>query len=123
MFEPTRLRVGVVAEETTKFVSLSRNSLDPLAPATSGKVVIHTIRGLRPRRNECQGFWLALVMNRDSRGSHPSVERRRRRLLVVIRTERLLFHGVEAIGERLEKLPVLCGKAVGKLRNLHLALR
>ena len=30
---------------------------------------------------------------------------------------------VEAIGESLEELPVLCGKAVGKLRNLHLALR
>src|SRR5271166_3679789 len=37
-----------------------------------------------------------LVMNRD-RGSHHSVEMRRRLLLVVIRTERLLFHGVEAI--------------------------
>ena len=30
---------------------------------------------------------------------------------------------LEAIGECLEKLPVLCGKAVGKLCNLHLALR
>ncbi len=34
VFAPTRLRVGVVAEETNKFVSLSLNSLDPLAPAT-----------------------------------------------------------------------------------------
>jgi hypothetical protein len=34
VFAPTRLRVGVVAEETSKFVSLSLNSLAPLAPAT-----------------------------------------------------------------------------------------
>ena len=34
VFAPTRLRVGVVAEETNKFVRLSLNSLDPLAPAT-----------------------------------------------------------------------------------------
>ena len=34
MFAPTRLRVGVVAEETNKFVSLRLNSLDPLPPAT-----------------------------------------------------------------------------------------
>src|SRR5208282_750402 len=61
------------------------------------------------------------LMNRDSRGSRPSVERRRRWLLVTIWTERLLFHDVEAIRERLEELPVLRGKAVGKLRNLHLA--
>src|SRR5208283_441957 len=57
------------------------------------------------------------------RRSHPSVERRRRRLLVVVRTERLLFHGVEAIRERLEELTVLRGEAVGKLRDLRLALQ
>ena len=34
MFAPTRLRVGVVAEETNKFVGLSLNSLAPLPPAT-----------------------------------------------------------------------------------------
>jgi hypothetical protein len=34
MFAPTRLRVGVVAEEANKFVSLSLNSLDPLTSAT-----------------------------------------------------------------------------------------
>ena len=65
----------------------------------------------------------SLVMHRASRGSRPSVERRRRRLLVVVRTERLLLHGVEAVRERLEELSVLCGRAVSKLRNLHLALR
>ena len=61
------------------------------------------------------GPWTALV-----RRSHPSVERRPRRLLVVVRTERLLLHGVEANRERLEELPVLCGKAVSKLpANQH----
>src|SRR5277367_6158860 len=34
VFAPTRLRVGVVAEETNKLASLSLNSLAPLAPAT-----------------------------------------------------------------------------------------
>ena len=34
MFAPTRLRVGVGAEETNKFVSLKLNSLAPRAPAT-----------------------------------------------------------------------------------------
>jgi len=62
-------------------------------------------------------------MNRDSTGSRPSVERRRRWLLVIIRTERLLLRGIEAIRERIEELPVLCGKAASKLRNLHLALQ
>jgi hypothetical protein len=52
-----------------------------------------------------------------------SIQRRRRRLVVVVRTERLLFHGVQAIRQRLEELPVLCGKAVDKLGNLHLGLR
>ena len=69
------------------------------------------------------GPWTALVMNCNTRRSHPSVERRRRRLLVVVRTERLLFHGVEAIRERLEELTVLWGNAVGKFRDLHLALQ
>jgi hypothetical protein len=54
---------------------------------------------------------------------HPSVERRRRRLVVVVRTERLLLHGVEAVRERLEELPILCGKTVGELRDLHLTLQ
>ena len=80
----------------------------------------HYQRFLRPRTPMP---WLALLMNRDSRGSHLSVERRSRWLLVVIRTERLLFQGVEAIRERLEVLPVLRGEALGKLRNLHLALQ
>ena len=34
VFAPTRLRIGVVAEEANKFVSLSLNSFHPLAPAT-----------------------------------------------------------------------------------------
>ncbi len=54
---------------------------------------------------------------------HASIQRRRRRLLVVIRTERLLFDGVHAIRQCLEELPVLCRKAVDKLGNLHLGLR
>lgn len=69
------------------------------------------------------GPWTAVAMNCNSRRSHPSVERRRRRLLVVVRTERLLLHGVEAVRESLEELRVLCGKGVSKLRDLHLALR
>jgi hypothetical protein len=56
-------------------------------------------------------------------GSHFSVERRRRRLGVVTRTERLLFHGVQAVRQCLKEASVLCGKAVGELGNLHLALR
>ena len=34
MFAPTRLRVGVVAEETIEFVCLTFNSPGPLPPAT-----------------------------------------------------------------------------------------
>jgi hypothetical protein len=44
---PTHLRVGVVAEETNKFVSLSLNSLDPLAPATQTTAASLTPRCLR----------------------------------------------------------------------------
>jgi hypothetical protein len=47
---------------------------------------------------------------------------RRRRLLVVTRTERLLFHSVKAVRQRLKELPVFCGKAVRELGNLHLVL-
>jgi hypothetical protein len=40
------------------------------------------------------------ITNLLSRVSHFSVERRRRRLLVVTRTERLLFHSVQAVRQR-----------------------
>ena len=100
----------------------SRIARIPAANASdSVDYAFHTIRGSCGQ--ERQGLGWPLVMNHDPRGSHRSVQMWSRWLLVVIRTERLPLHGVEAIRERLEELPVLCGKAVGKLRNLYLALQ